>query len=267
MTNYYDILGISPGASDDEIHEAFTFQVKVFHPDKYDPVTQPKQHARALKMTSRLNAARDTLLDPAQRAAHDAALSQEPKPAPAPLAAINPTHKRWLVLGTMAGLFLISAVSVINKLDFTPAPRVAQAVATPTPCPVGEPTIAVTNVDIRPNPQADRFDSRPSRLYIITGIIENHTSSSVYVDEVGFYLGTSDPDLPPTWESALRLMETTGQPESIPPGGSVTWKEKHIVEHAEPFPANVIPALTYPYSAESSRETHWYWPDAGPSCA
>src|SRR5687767_2820298 len=117
MTNYYDILGISPGATDDEIHEAFTFQVKVFHPDKYDPAKQPKQYARALKMTSRLNDARDTLIDPAKRSAHDAALRHEPKPTPAPLAAINPTHKRWVIVGTMGVLFLISAISVINKLD------------------------------------------------------------------------------------------------------------------------------------------------------
>ncbi|MDF2460951.1 MAG: hypothetical protein K0S68_354 [Candidatus Saccharibacteria bacterium] len=268
MTNYYDILGISPDATADEIHEAFTFQVKVFHPDKYNPVKQPKQYARALKMTSRLNDARDTLLDPAKRSAHDAHLRDEPTPAPAPLAAINPTHKRWLVLGTMGALFLISAVSVINKLDFTPKPSVAEAVTSPTPppCPIGEPGISVTKVDIRPNPNASPYDRLPSRLYIITGIIENHTSSPIYTDEVGFYLGTRDPDLPPAWENGLRMMETTGQPAAIPAGGSITWKEKHVVEHPEPFPANVIPTLTYPYNVEVSSEPHWYWTEADSDC-
>ena len=273
MINYYDILGISRDATSAEIQEAYAFQIKVFHPDKYDPAAHPREHARALKMTQRLNEARDTLLDPEARRVYDSFLaggSTGPvfEPAARRLPALTPHQVRWTLIAIMLGAFIVSSASVLRRLDLSPHPRVAGAAVTPTPspCPTGEPTVTITSVDIRPNPDASPTDSLPSRLYVISGILQNPTTSEIATDYMGFYLGTQDPDLPPSWTSALSSMETEGGPEAIPAKGSITWKEKHIVEQPEPFPANVIPTLTFPSSAESRSERQWHWTNADPSC-
>ena len=63
MTDYYQVLGVSPDADDDDIRRAYRAKIATVHPDK--PGGDAEQ-ARAL------DEARQVLLDPLRRAEYDA---------------------------------------------------------------------------------------------------------------------------------------------------------------------------------------------------
>ncbi|HLO78182.1 MAG TPA: DnaJ domain-containing protein, partial [Magnetospirillum sp.] len=65
MRSPYDILGVKPGASDDEIRKAFRKLAKKLHPD-----VNPG-NAQAESQFKEANAAYDLLSDPAKRARFD----------------------------------------------------------------------------------------------------------------------------------------------------------------------------------------------------
>ncbi len=69
-SNYYDVLGVSPNATDAEIHAAYRALVVRFHPDR-NPI------ANAEQLTVMLNHAWETLKDPERRKAYDATLPAE----------------------------------------------------------------------------------------------------------------------------------------------------------------------------------------------
>lgn len=64
MINYYDLLGVSPDATDEEIRKAYKKNMKYYHPDV-------NKSANAENMSKALNNARDILLDPIKRKAYD----------------------------------------------------------------------------------------------------------------------------------------------------------------------------------------------------
>lgn len=64
MINYYDLLGVSPDATDEEIRKAYKKNMKYYHPDI-------NKSANAENMSKALNNARDILLDPLKREAYD----------------------------------------------------------------------------------------------------------------------------------------------------------------------------------------------------
>ena len=68
MKNYYEILGVSFGATTTEIRNAYRKLVQQFHPD-----INPDPHA--LDRIKEINDAYDTLSDPAKRRAYDERLS------------------------------------------------------------------------------------------------------------------------------------------------------------------------------------------------
>lgn len=70
--SYYQILGVSPGASDDEIRRAYRELAKRWHPD-VNPSRDAAEQFRQVR------AAYEVLADPPARAAYDRAI------APAPL--------------------------------------------------------------------------------------------------------------------------------------------------------------------------------------
>lgn len=57
MKDYYTILGVSRDASLEEIKRAYRQRIKIIHPDRFDPKTQPNEWKTACEMLSELNGA------------------------------------------------------------------------------------------------------------------------------------------------------------------------------------------------------------------
>lgn len=74
--SHYEILGVPPAADEKEIKKAFLLRSRMFHPDRFSSDTQKKEWDLANEMLKELNAAYDTLKDPASRAAYDRTLTQ-----------------------------------------------------------------------------------------------------------------------------------------------------------------------------------------------
>jgi curved DNA-binding protein CbpA len=75
--NYHEILSVSPSATLDEIKQAYRTVVSMIHPDRFDPVTQPKQWSKANDMLRQLSEAYSILSDPHKRSEYDSSLLSE----------------------------------------------------------------------------------------------------------------------------------------------------------------------------------------------
>lgn len=82
MTTYYDLLGITPGATAVDVRRAFRQAAKRHHPDTA---------SGTVGEMSRLNAAYETLKDPSKRAAYDQSLQRKAYRQPARPDAQTPT--------------------------------------------------------------------------------------------------------------------------------------------------------------------------------
>jgi hypothetical protein len=275
QVNYYDLLGIDPDAPESEIQAAYLFQIKAFHPDRYDPVKHPAQHVRALFMSQRLNQARDTLIDPASRRAYDAKLRPaEPAAAPPPPPPTQsarperPERRRWYRPVGMA-LAVLAIIPIMASHHPAPSPRAAAAQPTPVPCPTGEPAVTINGVSVYPDPEASGFGP-PTRLYVVHGTIANRTSAPISVSNVGFYLGAASLDLAPTWDQDTSMLEMSGNPNDIAAHEQITFVARHSVAlpegMSEPFPATVTGLLKYPPASDSPSRTQWLWTAADPAC-
>jgi sulfatase modifying factor 1 len=67
---YYDILEVSPNATQEEISESYKLLASMIHPDRFTQGS--KQWAKANEKLKELNNANDTLKDPQKRADYDA---------------------------------------------------------------------------------------------------------------------------------------------------------------------------------------------------
>ncbi|MDR5693867.1 MAG: DnaJ domain-containing protein [Armatimonadota bacterium] len=68
--DYYQILGVDPNASQEEIREAYRFKVFALHPDRF-PQSDPKIRRRAEEELKAINEAYAVLGDPRRRAEYN----------------------------------------------------------------------------------------------------------------------------------------------------------------------------------------------------
>lgn len=80
--SFYDVLGVSPGASNAEIHQAYVQLAKVFHPDQH-PNALPAEQRQLAEAMARINEAYNALKSPESRATYvaDADPAQPPPTA------------------------------------------------------------------------------------------------------------------------------------------------------------------------------------------
>lgn len=70
---YYDLLGLSPDATQEEIESARKEHIKALHPDRHPENIRPVMD----QQLKRINHAADTLIDPQERAAYDERLKSK----------------------------------------------------------------------------------------------------------------------------------------------------------------------------------------------
>ncbi len=68
MRTWYDVLGVAPHASPDEVRTAYRIHARALHPDSRDPDLPAAEADAALRL---LNAAWEVLGEPGRRAAYD----------------------------------------------------------------------------------------------------------------------------------------------------------------------------------------------------
>jgi len=88
MKDYYNILGVEPDASDDEVKKMYHKLSKKYHPDAN--ITDPDLRTWSEARMKELNEAYDTLKDPVKRALYDRR-RHNPGPRPSPGAPPRPS--------------------------------------------------------------------------------------------------------------------------------------------------------------------------------
>jgi TolB protein len=92
--NYYDVLGINPGASPDEIKRAYLDKCFILHPDRMSTLPESARKT-AEKELVRVNQAYDVLKDPYKRQAYlDRWFNRKARPKPV----VKPSH---ILFGTL----------------------------------------------------------------------------------------------------------------------------------------------------------------------
>lgn len=82
--DYYTILGVSSGASTEEIVAAYRRRASILHPDRFDQSTQTAESRIAGEMMAQLNVAFQILRNPEKRAAYDRTRQATANHAPDP---------------------------------------------------------------------------------------------------------------------------------------------------------------------------------------
>lgn len=99
LRDYYDLLEVSRGASDAEVQDAFRFQSKVWHPDRFQGESA-EIRSRVQARQQAINEANATLRDATRRARYDRSLT----PAAEEIQVFPlPEQNHWQVWKRMAG--------------------------------------------------------------------------------------------------------------------------------------------------------------------
>ncbi|MDQ6928037.1 MAG: J domain-containing protein [Actinomycetota bacterium] len=97
MATHYELLGVAPGASHDEIQRAYRQLARDHHPDtKAGASSAASEHARDIMAA--VNAAWTVLGDPARRRSYDDDLAARARPHPDPHVSAEPqdeAHEPW----------------------------------------------------------------------------------------------------------------------------------------------------------------------------
>jgi hypothetical protein len=110
MKDFYNILGVEPDTSDDEIRKMYLKLSKKYHPDAN--ITDPDLRKWSEDRMKELNEAYDTLKDPVKRALYDRqrGYAHQPGPPPPPSAA-RPSPMTQLQGSVVVRSAAISALS------------------------------------------------------------------------------------------------------------------------------------------------------------
>lgn len=132
--NHYDVLGVSPRASLDEIRRAYRHQVRKEHPD----VSQQANHASI----AAINEAWNVLSDPSKRRSFDLSLRNPTESTTtrsrtaetvAETIVYPPARFPWRSMLVLAGIG-IAAVLVLNAFSTPPAPGKPDQLLQPGSC-------------------------------------------------------------------------------------------------------------------------------------
>jgi hypothetical protein len=80
VKTYYDILGVPPDASSDDVRKAYLLRSKMLHPDRFDQVRQRDEWHLANEMLKELNHAYNVLKEPSSRAKYDRSFGRSASP-------------------------------------------------------------------------------------------------------------------------------------------------------------------------------------------
>jgi len=292
MVNYYEILDIDKYATSEQIKAAYTFQIKVFHPDRYDAAKNPMEYAQALKMTQRLNEIRDTLLDSEKRRVYDLRLEldlPESAPAPEPKTAwaapkwapsptSPPRHARRrpiklqfsgrakkVALAAALAMAIVSAIA-LHLVVAGAATRLANLAGIRSNgstvsdvCPTGAPAVRVKSVT-----------RQPDGSYVTYGSATNTTSAPIGVFGIGFYVGPHNSGDQPDWVDQLSSMIASSNPNELASGHTISWTDHHSVysptNQNELGSVPVSASLDFPETPGTSLVAQWDWPNASDSC-
>lgn len=175
----YDVLGVDPSASDDEVRAAFLLKAEIYHPDRYqDRPSGVRQEAT--KMMAELTEARDKISR--RRAARAGAMPSTPGGPPpsqsrppsrtrkapqekAPPAAPGPTRGQWAAtVAAVAVVVVVGLVAAVANHDDSPPSESAQAprsVNRPPTSATSAPTtttVIPTTTTTAPPPTTEAFD-------------------------------------------------------------------------------------------------------------
>jgi hypothetical protein len=73
----YSILGVTPEATIEEMHDAYIARTRIIHPDRFDRHRQPQDWKKANEMLAELNEAYSILRNPSTRAQYDSLLADK----------------------------------------------------------------------------------------------------------------------------------------------------------------------------------------------
>lgn len=100
MRSWYDVLGVLPDVSAEELRAAYRTHARALHPDSRDPNLPPEEADAALRL---LNQAWAILGDPVRRANYDESLEESPFSADGEPWVTSDFHRRgrfpwWIVV-------------------------------------------------------------------------------------------------------------------------------------------------------------------------
>ena len=181
---FYDELGVAPGASPEEIRDAFRLFVRLLHPDQQ---TDPQLREIAEQQMRKLNRIYAVLSDPESRRSYDEVLDGGFSP-PVILNPPSPELSRWISRMALPAAIVVSA-GLLAWLAYDSTPAAPNRTSDPNAAMATTPASAPVSSSM---PDGDR-DSEASRIFQLRSelravIVERDAA----ISELNKLRGTSD---------------------------------------------------------------------------